>query len=140
MRDKKIERFMFATHDIGMMSTCVRRNVGCLLLDEYDRIMSTGYNGVPKGQTHCNDKECQGSQYARGERLDLCSAVHAEQNALMQCPDVMRIKACFVTTFPCVHCIKMLLNTSCHVIYYVANYDDRARELWDRAGRIWVKL
>src|SRR5574343_342798 len=60
-----------------------------------------------------------------------------DQYALMQCPDVKRIVTCYVTTMPCVHCIKMLMNTSCQTIWYLEEYPhaDLSIRLWEKAGR-----
>jgi dCMP deaminase len=112
-------------------STCVRRRVGCIIVDAHNQILATGYNGVPSGVEHCIDVPCGGGRYATGLGLEKCQAVHAEQNALMQCPNVQAIKAIFVSTTPCIHCMKMLLNTSCRTIYANGLYaDDSALLLW----------
>ena len=69
---------------VGKRSTCRRRQVGCVLVDSQNHIVSTGYNGVIKGATHCLDVPCQGAQAPSGTDLDECFAVHAEMNALLQ--------------------------------------------------------
>jgi dCMP deaminase len=122
MRTIKKQVFMNIAHQLGLLSTCQRRQVGCLAIDEHDHIIATGYNGVPAGVPHCIDKLCAGADYPTGEALEICSATHAEQNMLMQCSDVMKIKAIFTTTYPCDHCIKMISNTSCQKIYYAHAY------------------
>lgn len=108
---------------VAKRATCSRRSVGCVLVDEYDHVLATGYNGVPKGSPHCNEGfPCQGSVSGSGEDLHKCVAIHAEQNALLQCRDVMSIKAAYVTVNPCEHCLKMLLNTSVKYIYFQSWY------------------
>ena len=65
-------------------STCMRRNVGCVLVrDRY--VLATGYNGVPAKAPHCADKGClrQERNIPSGQRMDICRAVHAEANAII---------------------------------------------------------
>lgn len=125
----------------GQRSTCIRRQVGCVLMDKDGRIISTGYNGVPSGWTHCIDSECQGARHKSGEGLDDCIAIHAEQNALLQCGDVREIHTVFVTSFPCITCIKLLLNTGAKRIVYLDDYPhEKAKELWTQAGRTYTQI
>lgn len=73
--------------------------------------------------------------------LDGCQAIHAEQNALLQCRDVYAIHTAYVTASPCMTCVKLLLNTSCERIVYVEEYPhSAARDLWTGAGRSWEQL
>jgi dCMP deaminase len=94
-----------------------------VLVDENKHIMATGYNGVPAGMDHCLDTPCGGHFSASGQGLDKCHAIHAEQNALMQCSDIHRIHSIYVTTFPCIHCAKMIMNTSVKYLYYGEEYE-----------------
>ena len=145
-------------------ATCLRRQVGCVLLNERGHVLSTGYNGRPAGMPHCNDVThttwlsgptgedevdghlyaCAGASSPSGTNLDACEAVHAEQNALLQCRDVYAIDACYATTAPCITCIKLLMNTSCLHIYFLDDYPHAkaAEELWlrNRPDRTWVKM
>ena len=74
------------------------------------------------------------------KNLDACRALHAEQNALLQCPDVFKIHSAYVTASPCITCTKLLLNTSCKNVYYYNEYPHQeARELWESSGRLWIK-
>ncbi len=130
-------------------STCLRRNVGCVLLDAKGHVLSTGYNGVASGLPHCNEPAswvgevkypfaCEGAASPSGTNLDGCQAIHAEQNALLQCRDPYAIDTCYVTTSPCMTCVKLLLNTSCRRIVFSEAYPHKeAGELWTRAGRLW---
>lgn len=123
-------------------STCVRRHVGCVLLDSHGRVLSTGYNGVAAGMPHCNEGHtCDGGTSPSGTNLDACEAVHAEQNALLQCKDVNAIDTCYCTASPCMTCVKLLLNTSCKRIVFIDEYPQpAAKELWRRAGRLWEQI
>lgn len=123
-------------------ATCARRQVGCVLLNERGHILATGYNGVAAGQPHCTDQNCPGAGLPSGQGLESCQAIHAEQNALLQCPDVYKIHTAIVTTAPCVTCTKLLLNTSCQRIVYFEDYPqaEAAKKLWVSAGRLWEVL
>ena len=79
------EYFMQITKLVATRSTCLRRQVGALLVKEKN-IMATGYNGVPTGITHCAVTGCLRDQLnvPSGERHELCRGLHAEQNAIIQ--------------------------------------------------------
>jgi len=129
-------------------TTCCRRAVGCVLLNARGHVLATGYNGVAAGLPHCNHQHgdefphaCSGAKAPSGTNLDGCQAIHAEQNAMLQCKDVYSIHTCYVTASPCMTCIKLLLNTSCERIVFVEEYPhSAARELWTGAGRAWEQL
>jgi dCMP deaminase len=132
-------------------TTCCRRAVGCVLLNARGHVLSTGYNGVAAGLPHCNEHdpwhpigfphECSGAHSPSGTNLDSCQAIHAEQNALLQCRDMYAIDTAYVTASPCMTCCKLLLNTSCRRIVYVDEYPhSAAKDLWTGAGRVWEQL
>lgn len=150
-------------------TSCCRRAVGCVLTNSRGHLLSTGYNGVAAGMPHCNEptevvnpklvdgsvirdpehwemktitvfnNACPGAHSPSGTNLDGCHALHAEQNALLQCRDVYQIETAYVTTAPCMTCTKLLLNTSCKEIMYVDDYPQAAesKKLWESAGRTW---
>lgn len=132
-------------------STCCRRAVGAVFLNERGHVIATGYNGVAAGQPHCNTHDqfhelgfpfaCDAAFAPSGTKLDGCQAIHAEQNALLQCRDVYSIDTIYVTASPCITCTKLLLNTSCKRIVFRDEYPHpEAGELWKSAKRIWQKL
>lgn len=126
---------------IAERATCARRKVGCVLTDAYGRILAMGHNGVPRGMQHCTEFPCDGAGLRSGTGLDLCLAVHAEQNALMFCPDIMKVHACYVTVSPCTSCLKSLLQSSCQKIVFQEEYPHaEARVLWKKAGFTWKQL
>lgn len=130
--------FMMIAAVVGRRSTCGRRRVGCVLVDVHNHIIATGYNGVPMGFDHCLSHPCEGACLPTGTGLDKCLAIHAEQNALLQCSDIFAIDRCYTTTSPCIHCVKPLLNTSCKRIIFGEEYPhSESKELWERGGRIW---
>ena len=136
--------------------TCLRRQVGCVLLNARGHVLSTGYNGVAAGVPHCNEAAmslplhdrsdhlvyphaCPGARADSGTDLDGCHALHAEQNALLQCRDVWTIEVAYVTASPCMTCTKLLLNTSCQRIMFMEPYPhSEAQVLWKAACRQWV--
>lgn len=139
-------------------STCLRRAVGCVLLDVRGRVLGTGYNGVARGLPHCNElvmskpapfslttypHACAGAHAPSGQDLDRCEAVHAEVNACLQCTDPDAIHTCYVTVSPCVPCTKLLMNTGCSRIAYFEPYahDAAAAALWAKVpGRLWDQI
>lgn len=132
-------------------TTCLRRGVGCVMLNARGHVIATGYNGVAAGLSHCNEHDqfdtlgyphaCSGAHAPSGTNLDGCQAIHAEQNALLQCRDVYDIDTCYVTASPCITCTKLLLNTGCQRIVYEDEYPHpEAKDLWVNAGRSWAQL
>lgn len=122
-------------------STCPRRKVGCILVDDKQRILSTGYNGVARGHPHCTDEPCPGANLPSGTGLDKCEAIHAEQNAILLLSDPWAVHTAYVTTFPCISCIKLLLGTSCERIVYLEGYShSEARKWWMFSGRASAHL
>lgn len=118
MRPHVNDTFMNIACVLAARTTCIRRGVGCVLVNEYDHILSTGYNGAPRGMEHCIDSVCKRENKHGEQSFDACIAVHAEENALLQCPDVNKIVSCYVTKFPCARCLRMLMNTSCKKIFF----------------------
>jgi dCMP deaminase len=125
---------------LARRGTCRKLQVGCVITDKYGRILGTGYNGNPRGMVHCIAVACPGADAPRG--ADLCEAVHAEQNALLQVRDPDKIYAVYVTHAPCMRCTKLLLNTSCEWlgILDVSQWEPNAKSLWESAGRGWLSI
>lgn len=134
MRPTKDEYFLAMARLVACRATCARRSVGCVLVNERGHVLSTGYNGRQSGVAHCRDGElCQGAHSPTGLQLDACEAIHAEQNALLQCRDVWAVDTCYTTASPCITCAKLLLNTSCKRVVYIDEYPAHiatVRDLW----------
>ena len=131
MKKDKLIQFMRVATEIAALSSCHSRKVGCILMDAGGHIKATGYNGPPS-----NMGDCSCLNRVSGEDLDVCPAVHAEMNALMQCADVSKVRYCITTTKPCRHCIKMLLNSGVQEIIYLHDYPhEGVNEIWEKAGR-----
>jgi len=126
--------FLKMAHLVSERGTCARRKVGCILVNSKKHVIATGYNGVSSGQEHCIDNPCKGARLKSGQGLDLCEAIHAEQNALLQCKDVYDIDTVYCTLSPCIHCLKLLLNTSAKKIVFMEKYVDA-----DQLGDYWMK-
>lgn len=122
---------------LAQRATCSKLAVGCVLVDEHNRIIGTGYNGVARGQKHCTDIACPGAYAPRG--ADLCEAIHAEQNALLVCRNPDDVRICYTTHAPCLRCTKLLLNTGCQLIHFLDGdyFEPAARRVWEDAGRQW---
>jgi dCMP deaminase len=125
---------------VAQRGTCARRKVGCILVNEKKHVVATGYNGNPAGQKHCIDQPCKGAMAKSGSDLELCEAIHAEQNALLQCKNVYEINKVYCTVSPCIHCIKLLLNTSAkHIIFSEEYTNQEGKSLWIKtSGLNWT--
>jgi dCMP deaminase len=133
------EYFMQITQLVATRSTCLRRQVGALLVKDRN-ILATGYNGVPSGIRHCEEVGCLREQLKvpSGERHELCRGLHAEQNAIIQAArhgiNIQGAKL-YCTDSPCSICSKMLINAGIEQIVYGRGYaDDLAREMLAEAG------
>ena len=85
MRKDKINYYLDIAESVSERSTCLRRRFGCVIVNN-DEIVSTGYNGAPRGRKNCTELgECYREKLSvpRGERYELCRSVHAEQNAII---------------------------------------------------------
>ena len=117
-------------------STCARRQVGCVLVDESNHVLSTGYNGVSKNMTHCIDAPCKGASAKSGKDLELCNAIHAEINAIAHCTNPKQIHSAYISVSPCIHCLKALLATPCENLYFAEKYSHwESLQLWILDGR-----
>ncbi len=85
MRKDKVNYYLDIALAVAERSTCLRRKFGCIIVKN-DEIISTGYNGAPRGRKNCDDLGyCMRDKLniPRGERYELCRSVHAEQNAII---------------------------------------------------------
>jgi len=122
------EYFMKMAYLAASRSTCLRRQVGAVLVKE-KHVLSTGYNGPPKGLKHCDETGCLREQLGvpSGERHEICRGLHAEQNAIIQAAMFgvsIKDSVLYVTNTPCVVCAKMLINAGVTEIVYDGEYPD----------------
>ncbi|MHC5033695.1 MAG: deoxycytidylate deaminase [Planctomycetota bacterium] len=133
------EYFMRIAHEVAERTTCLRRQVGALVvLDK--RILATGYNGAPSGLPHCSDTGCLRDELniPSGERHELCRGLHAEMNAFLQGARhgiPMEGGTVYTTLAPCSLCAKMIINVGIKRVVAALNYpDELAREMLVQAG------
>ena len=133
-RPSNDEYFMKMAYLASERSTCLRRKVGAVIVID-KRVLTTGYNGAPKGLPHCEETGCLREQQnvPSGQRHELCRGVHAEQNAIIQAAVFgVSVKGAtiYITNYPCSVCVKMLLNAGITEIVFDEKYkDDLAIEL-----------
>ena len=139
------EYFMEITHMVATRSTCLRRDVGAVIVKD-KMILATGYNGAPKGLAHCQEIGCvrEKNEIPSGERHELCRGLHAEQNAIIQSAYhgiAIRDSTMFCTHLPCIICSKMIVNAGIFRIIYDEGYTDPlASEILAEAGIELVKF
>lgn len=128
------EYFMEIAAVTAKRSTCLRRQVGAVIVKD-KRILTTGYNGAPSGLLHCGEREggCmrQAMQIPSGERHELCLAVHAEQNAIIQAAYLgvsLKDATLYCTTQPCIICAKMIINAGIDCVTMAERYPDNLSE------------
>ncbi len=138
------EYFLQLARQAATRSTCLRRQVGAVLVRD-KRILATGYNGAPRGVAHCLDIGCLREQLGipSGERQELCRAIHAEQNAVIQAAIhgvAIEGATLYATLHPCVLCAKILINCGVREIHFLEGYpDDLSKELLAEAGVVLLK-
>jgi dCMP deaminase len=133
------EYFMGITHLVARRSTCLRRQVGAILVKDKN-ILATGYNGAPSGVAHCLEVGCLREKMGvpSGERHELCRGLHAEQNAIIQAAKHgtnIDDSTLYCTTMPCIICSKMIINAGIRRIVFEEGYSDSlAAEMIEESG------
>lgn len=112
------EYFMHNANLIASRSTCKKLSVGAVIVKN-NQIIGTGYNGSVSGEKHCEDEGCliQDGHCIR--------TVHAEVNAILQCARLgtsLDNATIYVTHYPCVNCMKSILQSGINKIYYIHDY------------------
>ena len=134
--------FMNIAIAVSTRSSCTRRKVGAIIVKD-KRIITTGYNGTPRGLKNCDNGGCPrcNSDAPSGTKLDECLCSHAEENAIVQAAyHGVSIKGgvLYVTFTPCLHCAKMICNSGIREVVYNEHYtvDAKASEILQEAGII----
>ena len=124
-RQDKINYYLEIADTVSKRATCIRRRFGAIIVRN-DEILSTGYNGAPRGRRNCGDlSHCarEALDIPQGERYELCRSVHAEANAIIsaarrdtlgatlflsgrECKD----GALLTDTMPCAMCKRFIIN------------------------------
>ncbi|MBO5791409.1 MAG: dCMP deaminase family protein [Lentisphaeria bacterium] len=132
--------FMDIAQVAAKRSNCSRRQVAAVLVRD-KRIISTGYNGTPRGVRNCNDGGCPrcSSNAPSGSKLTECLCSHAEENAIVQAAyhGIMVKGATLYTTYsPCLLCAKMIINAGIVEVVYHERYsiDSTSMALLSEAG------
>ena len=140
--DKWDVRFMEMADLISSWASCYQENrkIGAVIVKN-KRIMTTGYNGAPAGVKTCVErKSCLRRELniPSGTRQEICYAIHAEQNAIIQAAKLgvsIDGATLYCTHQPCSVCAKMIINAGIVRVVYREGYpDDFARRLLSEAG------
>ena len=121
-------------------STCLRRKVGAVIVKD-NRVIATGYNGVPKGIRHCEETGCLRQQLnVPYYKIPCGRGLHAEQNAIIQAACMgssIEGGTLYCTTQPCVICTKMIINAGIKRVVIKESYpDELAQEMAKEAGLV----
>ena len=142
------KRFMELTELVATWSSCyqVNRHVGAIIVKD-KRVMATGYNGAPAGIKSCEEKgEClrRKLNIESGTKHELCFAVHAEQNAVIQAARSginTNGSTLYCTHQPCVICAKIIINAGIRRVVYKHGYPDEfSLQLFEEAGVLVEKF
>lgn len=131
-RKDKVNYYLDIAEAVCERSTCMRRKFGAIVV-KHDEIISTGYNGAPRGRQNCSDLDfCyrEKMQVPRGQRYELCRSVHAEANAIISasradlmgsalylaCHDA-KTDALDGAVEPCSMCKRLILNAGIEKVY-----------------------
>jgi len=131
---------MNIAQNVSLRSNCLKRKVAAIIVKD-KRIISTGYNGTPRGVKNCSDGGCPrcASFAPSGTGLHDCLCSHAEENAIVQAAYhgvSIKDSTLYCTFSPCLTCTKMILNSGINEVVYNANYPlgDVALRLIEEAG------
>ena len=123
------EYFMQMAELTAQRSTCLRRKVGAVIVKD-KHIIATGYNGAPRGLRHCGDLGgClrQKLGIPSGTKHEICYAIHAEQNAIIQAAKLgisIDGATLYCTHYPCTICAKMIVNSGIKRVVFLHPYPD----------------
>lgn len=140
--DKWDARFVQMADTVATWSSCIKgdRHVGAVIVKD-KRILTTGYNGASSGILSCVERgECLRVKLniPSGTRHELCYAVHAEQNAIIQAAKLgisVDGATLYCTHQPCVICAKMIINAGIKRVVYKYGYPDKfSMHLFNEAG------
>jgi dCMP deaminase len=140
MRPTWDEYFMSIARVVAMRSNCMKRKVAAIIVKDM-RVVSTGYNGTPRGAKNCNEGGCPrcNSMAASGTALDECLCCHGEENAITQAAyhgTSLKGATLYSTFAPCLLCTKMIINSGIAEVVYNQDYplNDTALSLLKECG------
>ena len=122
------EYFARIAGDVARRSTCIKgeRQFGAIIVNADKEIVASGYNGNVRGVPHCSETGCikdeQGIESGMGHGV--CTAVHAEMNALLQAGKSARGGAVYVNGYPCKICARLIVNAGIKRVVSSGTYSD----------------
>lgn len=130
----------------SLRSNCMKRRVGAVLVRD-NRVLSTGYNGTPRGLLNCNEggcPRCNASGAACGQGLEECLCLHAEENALLECGRERggaQGTVLYCNTCPCLRCAVKIVQVGVKEVVYQLDYsvDHRSSDIFAAAGIVCRK-
>lgn len=146
MRPSWDEYFMAIAQVVASRSVCLRHRIGAVIVNEDRQILSTGYNGPPRGMRHCAERGgCIRARngVASGTRQEYCFGLHAEQNAIVQAArEGIRLvgSTLYCSYKPCSLCARMIVNAGIGQVHFMADYpDDLTQTILNEGGVTCVK-
>jgi dCMP deaminase len=134
------EYFMSIAKVVSLRSNCIKRKVAAIIVKDR-RVISTGYNGTPRGARNCNDGGCLrcNTMAPSGTALSECVCCHGEENAITQAAyhgTSLKGSTLYTTLAPCLLCTKMIINSGIAEVVYNQDYslNERALELLTECG------
>jgi dCMP deaminase len=126
MRPTWDEYFMSIARVVAMRSNCMKRKIAAIIVKDM-RVVSTGYNGTPRGARNCNEGGCPrcNGMAQSGTALDECLCCHGEENAITQAAyhgTSLKGSTLYTTFSPCLHCTKMIINSGIAEVVYNQDY------------------
>ncbi len=139
------EYFLKVAYLVAERSTCLRHHVGAVIVKD-NRILTTGYNGAAAHVKDCRELGCLRDELdiPSGQRHEICRAIHAEQNAIIQAGKMgvnINNSTMYCTHSPCIICAKMIVNAGIKRFVTSGDYTDKTfLHLFEAAGIEFVKI
>ena len=126
-RTNKQNYYLDIADSVLNRATCLRRKYGAIIVRN-DEIISTGYNGAPRGRRNCSDLGFCTREFMKipsGERYELCRSVHAEANAITKVAKSANNcdgSTLYITAAPCIECSKLIIQAGIKRVVYLDDY------------------
>lgn len=133
--------YLKLAYEASKKSTCLRRQVGAIAVDDNGTVWGSGFNGAPECLPKCTPELCirMRDNIPSGQNLDLCRAIHAEQRLLNNYGITLNYCSIYVTNQPCSTCFKLLMQAGIKRIVWSEAYNDNfTLELMKQCGNIIV--
>ncbi|MDR0223246.1 MAG: dCMP deaminase family protein [Oscillospiraceae bacterium] len=149
-RRDKINYYLDIAWTVGERGTCLRRNFGAIVVNN-DEIISTGFNGAPRGRENCCDRDLclrQKMNIPKGQRMEICRSVHAEANCIISASRRDMLGATLYLTCrdaqtgeidknvePCSMCKRLIINSGISTVIIRAAKDEYRTTLVEK----WIE-